>query len=309
MSFDVVFMGTPEFSREFLEHLYLKKNFNIKAIYTQPPKKSNRGQKVNLSSVHKFAKEKKLNVFCPKKLSFSDVNNIKKLKPDVIIVVAYGLILPKNILAIPSCGSVNVHASMLPKWRGAAPIHRSIMNGDSTTGISIMKMVEKLDSGPIYLQSEIQIKKDDTYKDVYNNLVDVGKETLDRYFSEHAPYLPMNQDDNLATYAEKITKEDMQINFNDTAFKAHKKVCALSPKPGAWFFIDTHKYKIFDTEVITEDKIENIKKSKNLILPFKKDYLLIKKIQKEGRNIITIEEFERGYSKELNIIRKKLLSK
>ena len=150
MSFDIVFMGTPKFAKEFLEHIYLNNQFNIKGVYTQPPKKSDRGQKLKLSSVHEFAENKKLEVFCPTKFLDSDIKILKKIKPDVILVVAYGLVLPEEVLMIPSCGAVNVHASLLPQWRGAAPIHRSIMNGDKVTGISIMKMEKGLDEGPTY---------------------------------------------------------------------------------------------------------------------------------------------------------------
>jgi len=306
MSFNVVFMGTPEFARVFLEHLYVKKNFNIKGVFTQPPKKSHRGQKINPSPVYRFAKEKNLEVFCPTSFSSSVIDTIKKINPEVIVVVAYGLILPPEVLRMPSCGSVNVHASMLPKWRGAAPIQRSIMNGDNKTGISIMKMEEGLDEGPTYLQSEIKIEENDTYEDVCKNLLDVGKISLDIFFSEHKPYLPLPQDPNKVTYAKKIEKSEMQINFDETAFVAHKKVCAFSPKPGAWFVLGSDKYKIFNTEFISSDKITNFNKSKELILAFKKDYLLVKKIQKEGKNIMSIDDFERGYLKELNNIRKQL---
>ena len=299
-------MGTSEFAKELLEHIFSNKKFNIRAIYTQPPRKSHRGQKVNLSVIHKFAQEKKINVFCPEKISNSDIDNIKKINPDVILVAAYGLILPREILAIPCCDAVNVHASMLPRWRGAAPIQRAIMNGDATTGISIMKMVEELDKGPTYLQREIQIEQNHTYEDVYNNLVDVAKTSLDMYFSNHSPLLPTQQNHRLATYAKKIEKTEMQIDFKDTAFKAHKKVCAFSPKPGAWFELNSNKYKIFNTEFITENKINDFNKSKSLIHHFKKDYLLVKKIQKEGKNIMSVEDFERRYTEELKDIRKKL---
>ena len=305
MPFDIVFMGTPEFAKEFLEHISINKEFNIKGVYTQPPKKSNRGQKINLSPVHKFAKEKNLNIFHPSNFLESDIEDLKKIKPDVILVVAYGLILPEEVLMIPSCGAVNVHASLLPRWRGAAPIHRSIMNGDKTTGISIMRMEKGLDEGPTYLQTQIPIRENDTYEDVFKTLVEAGKQTLDVYFKGHQPFWPTQQDSELATYAHKIKKSEMEINFNDTAFKAHKKVCAFSPKPGAWFLIDSKKYKIFNTEFVSKNKIKNFNKSEKLILSFKEDFLLVNKIQKEGRNITSIEDFGRGHKEELENIRKK----
>ena len=305
MSLKLVFMGTPKFAKELLEHIYFNKTINVVAVYTQPPKKSHRGQKTNLSEVHKFAQEKKIDVFCPNKFSKSDIDNVKKINPDVILVAAYGLILPNEILSIPCCGCVNVHASLLPQWRGAAPIQRSIMNGDKTTGISIMKVVEQVDHGPVYLQSEIKIDENDNYENVHNNLVNIGKKTLDMYFSGHL-YSPVPQNHSLATYAEKIKKNETQIDFSDTAYIAHKKVCAFSPKPGAYFTVNFSKYKIFNTKFITEDKIKNYTKSENLILSFKKDYLLVEKIQKEGKNIMSLTDFGRGYSKELENIKKKL---
>jgi len=250
-------------------------------------------------------KKKNLKVFCPDKFSQKEIEIIKKINPDVILVVAYGLILPKEILKIPSCGAVNVHASLLPKWRGAAPIHRSIINGDKKTGITIMKMTEGLDRGPIYLQSEIKIGENENYGEIFNNLVDVGKKSLDMYFSAHQPYFPLEQKEDLATYAKKIEKDEIKINFQDDAYKAHKKICAFSPKPGAWFDLDSSKYKIFDSQVVKEKDLTNINKNKDLILKFKKDYLLVKKIQKEGKKIMSVEEFGRGYSNELEEIIKK----
>ena len=305
MPLKILFMGTPQFGKEFLEHIYLSKNFSVQAVYTQPPKKSNRGQKLNLSPVHKFAKENKINIFCPEKFSKIDIENIKKINPDVILVVAYGVILPNEVLSIPCCGCVNVHASLLPKWRGAAPIERSIMSGDTKTGISIMKVVEELDHGPVYLQSEISIKENDTYEEVSRNLINVGKKTLDMYFSGHLyPTVPQNH--KLATYAKKIKKNELEIDFNNEAYLEHKKVCAFTPKPGACFTLDSVKYKIFATKFIAKDKIKDFNKDENLILSFKKDYLLIEKIQKEGKNIMSTKEFGRGYPEQLQKIKKKL---
>ena len=295
MSFNVVFMGTPEFARVFLEHLYVKKNFNIKGVFTQPPKKSHRGQKINPSPVYRFAKEKNLEVFCPTSFSSSVIDTIKKINPEVIVVVAYGLILPPEVLRMPSCGSVNVHASMLPKWRGAAPIQRSIMNGDNKTGISIMKMEEGLDEGPTYLQSEIKIEENDTYEDVCKNLLDVGKISLDIFFSEHKPYLPLPQDPNKVTYAKKIEKSEMQINFDETAFVAHKKVCAFSPKPGAWFLFNQHRIKILSCIIKSQKGEPSTILSQNFLIACSDISIQPLIVQREGKKIMTIENFIRGF--------------
>jgi len=306
MSFNLVFMGTPEFAREFLEYVHSNSEFNIQAVFTQPPNKSDRGQKINLSSVHQYAKEKNLDVFFPTKFTKFEVDHLKKIKPDVILVAAYGLILPEEVLTIPSCGSVNIHASLLPRWRGAAPIHRAIMNDDDKTGISIMRMEKGLDEGPVYLQTAIPINENDTYEDVYNTLIEVGKKTLNDYFfpESHNLHYPSRQDPEGVTYAHKIKKSEMKIDFNDIAYKAHKKICAFSPKPGAWIELETAKYKIFDTKTISEKEIKKLSDPEKLILSFKEGFLLVNKIQKEGKNIMKIEDFKRGYAKEFEKIKK-----
>ena len=194
----------------------------------------------------------------------------------------------------------------MPKWRGAAPIHRAIINGDEKTGISIMRMEKGLDEGPTYLQTVIPIGENDTYGEVYNNLVETGKKTLNEYFfpSNHSAYHPSQQNPKGVTYANKIKKSEIKINFNDTAYKAHKKICAFSPKPGAWFEVDSIKYKIFDTKVLLNNDTKKFLDSEKLILPFKENFLLVNKIQKEGKNLMKIEEFRRGYSKDFEKIEK-----
>ena len=153
MSFNVVFMGTPEFSIPSLEML-VKRNFNILSVYTQPPKKSKRGQKINISPVEKFSINNKLNLRNPENLNTnSELKHFQELSPDIVIVVAYGQIIPDTFLSLPKFGFINIHASLLPKWRGAAPIQRAIINADKKIGVSIMKIVKKLDQSLPYLKS------------------------------------------------------------------------------------------------------------------------------------------------------------
>ena len=298
-------MGTPFFAVPILKSLY-QNGYPISVVYTRPPQKSQRGQKINKSPIQGISETLNLEFRTPTSLKNNkeEYKYLKELNADIAIVVAYGQIIPNEILNLTKKGFINIHASLLPKWRGAAPIHRSIMNGDTSTGISIMRLVEGLDEGPTYIQSEIGIEQNNTYEDVYNNLIDVGKQTLDIFFSGHTTYSPVPQNHKLATYAKKITKDEMRINFSDTAFLNHKKVCAFSPKPGAWFECNSQKYKIFSTEIITENNLKNFFETKKLILPFKKDYLIVKKIQKEARDVMTIEDFERGYPEEFNNIKK-----
>ena len=160
MSQKIVFMGTPEFSVPTLESL-VNSNNQILAVYSQPPSKANRGQKITPSSVEAFAKEHSLNLRTPDNLNNDkEYNYLKKLNPDLVVVIAYGKIIPKKFLDLSKHGFINVHASLLPKWRGAAPIQRAIMNLDNETGISIMKIVEELDAGPVMQQDKIQICKE-----------------------------------------------------------------------------------------------------------------------------------------------------
>jgi len=176
MSLKIVFMGTPEFSVTTLEAL-IKNKFEILSIYTQPPKKSKRGQKINVSSVQKFSEKNNLPVRNPENLNNNEEYNfIKSLSADIAVVVAYGKLIPKNILKTTRLGFVNIHASLLPKWRGAAPIQRAIMNGDKKTGISIMKIEEKLDSGPILASKELVLDQNAIYDEIQKKLSLMGSD-------------------------------------------------------------------------------------------------------------------------------------
>ena len=178
MSINIVFMGTPEFSVPTLDIL-IENNFNIVKVYTQPPKKSKRGQKVNHSAVEDFCKRNKLNFKNQKNLNDKKEFQIfKKLSPDIVIVVAYGQIIPKYFLDITKFGFINVHASLLPKWRGAAPIQRAIMNGDKKIGVSIMKIEEKLDSGPILASKELELEQNSTHGEIEKKLSIIGANLL-----------------------------------------------------------------------------------------------------------------------------------
>ena len=158
MSFKILFMGTPEFSIPILKSIY-ETNNKILEVYTQPPKKKNRGQKIINSPIHEYSKKLGISVRDPSEFDNEEIDHIEKLKPDLVIVVAYGKILPKKLLNLKNILFVNVHASLLPKWRGAAPIQRAIMNMDHETGVSIMKIVPELDAGPVLIQSKIKITK------------------------------------------------------------------------------------------------------------------------------------------------------
>ena len=178
MALNVVFMGTPKFSVPALEIL-IKEKFNILKVYTQPPKKSKRGQKINSSPIENFCKKNEINFSNPKNLdNEKEFNTFQKLSPDIVIVVAYGQIIPKKFLTKTKFGFINIHGSLLPRWRGAAPIQRAIMNGDKEIGISIMKIEEKLDSGPVLISKELELDQNKTYGEIEEQLSIEGANLL-----------------------------------------------------------------------------------------------------------------------------------
>ncbi len=173
MALKIIFMGTPDFAVKILNSIIDSKH-NVLAVYTQSPKKSNRGQKINISSVQDFSEKIQIKVRTPQKLDLEEKMFIQKLKPDVVIVVAYGKLIPPEILDIKNIKFINVHASLLPRWRGAAPIQRSIMEMDKETGISIMKIIPELDAGPYMIQEKIKIEKSDNFKSLSDKLAILG---------------------------------------------------------------------------------------------------------------------------------------
>ena len=178
MSFKILFMGTPSFSVPILKSLNLS-NHKILEVYTQPPKKKDRGQKISFSPVHKFSNEINIPVRHPATLKPQvELEHIKQLKPDIVVVVAYGQIIPSEFLELQNIIFINIHASLLPKWRGAAPIQRAIMNCDKETGISIMKIEEELDAGPILLKSKIEITKNNNYEELSNKMSNLGAKLI-----------------------------------------------------------------------------------------------------------------------------------
>ena len=237
MSQKIVFMGTPDFSVPTLESL-VNSDHEILATYSQPASKANRGQKATPSSVEIFSKEHSLNIRTPANLDTDEEYNfLKKLKPDIVIVIAYGKIIPKRFLGLAKHGFINIHASLLPKWRGAAPIQRSIMNLDGETGISIMKIVEELDAGPIMNQYKIKINENINSLTLSKVLSQLGAksiiEAINKIEKGEAKFQEQNHSQ--ATYAKKISKIEGKIQWNENAKKVLAKINGLNPNPGAWF--------------------------------------------------------------------------
>ncbi len=296
MSFKILFMGTPDFSVPILKSIVDSKH-KILEVYTQPPKKKNRGQKINLSPIHEYSKKNNILVRHPSTLnSDEELEHIKKLKPDIAIVVAYGKILPTKFLDLKDTMFINIHASLLPKWRGAAPIQRAIMNCDKETGISIMKIKPKLDSGPILLKSKIAITKEINFEKLSEQMSKLGAklilEALDLIKYNKAKFIPQNDDK--ATYAKKIEKAESKINWELEAKTIVAKVNALYPNPGSWFKLNGLRIKAIRViEVEAKGKPGEII-NKDFTIGCSQNAIQVLELQKEGRNKISTAEFLKG---------------
>ncbi len=252
MANKIIFMGTPIFCVPILKSLY-QNGYGISVVFTQPPQKSHRGQKINKSPIQNISETLNIEYRTPTTLKDNHVEYefLKELNADLAIVCAYGQIIPKNFLNLTKKGFVNIHASILPSWRGAAPIQRSIMNLDSETGISIMKMNEELDSGPVSNIYKVMIDKNQNAQEISEKLSTLAAEKIldnvDDILEGKANFI--DQDHSKATYAKKIYKEESQIDWNEDASKIIGKINGLFPSPGACFTFDNERYKILKAEI------------------------------------------------------------
>ena len=296
MTLNIVFMGTPEFSVPTLD-LLIESKFNIIKVYTQPPKKSKRGQKINSSSIEEYCKKNKLSFRNPKTLdSEEELNSFKELSANLVIVVAYGQIIPKNFLKIPKLGFINIHASLLPKWRGAAPIQRAIMNGDKNIGVSIMKIEEKLDRGPVLASKEFELDKKATYGEIEKKLSLEGANLLIQNLKniENGNSKFINQDHSQATYAKKIDKNEAQINWNNDASKVLAYIHGLSPSPGAWFEFDKERFKVLKANLSSKNGKPGDVLDENLTVACGSNSIQILELQRQGKNRQAVKEFLLG---------------
>ena len=289
-------MGTPAFAVPSLETLK-NSNFKISAVYSQPANKANRGQKVVKSEIEIAAKKLLLNVRTPDNLNAEDEYNFfKSIKPDIVVVVAYGKIIPKRFLNLPKFGFINIHASLLPKWRGAAPMQRSIMNLDRETGITIMKIVEELDAGPIIHQDKIKISENVDTKSLSKLLSQLGAKSLikamNKIFNGNVSFQEQNH--KAATYAKKISKEEARINWNNTAKTILAKINGLNPNPGAWFKYKNDRYKVWKAKIVNSSGNPGKTVDEMLTIACKEQSIKILEIQKEGKNRQQIDQFLLG---------------
>lgn len=257
--FNIIFAGTPQFAAVALEALQHSPH-QIKAVYTQPDRPAGRGQKVQFSPVKQLALNYDLPVYQPTTLrDEQEQARLASLQADIIVVAAYGLILPKAVLATPALGCLNIHASLLPRWRGAAPIQRAILAGDDTTGIAIMQMAEGLDTGPVLHQVSCAIASDDTSETLHDKLAILGAEalltTLDLLAQQHA--IPKEQDQAQATYAHKITKEEACINWSQPALAIDRQIRAFNPWPVAFATLGDQVVRVWKAEMIDQETTKN----------------------------------------------------
>jgi methionyl-tRNA formyltransferase len=292
----ITFMGTPKFAVPALK--IINENFRIDTVYTQPPKKSKRGMKEVISPVHEISNELNLDVRTPKDLS-NDLEFFKSKNFNLAVVTAYGQIIPETFLK--ECKFINIHASLLPKWRGAAPIQRSLMNKDKFTGISIMKIEKELDSGPVLLTKSLPINIYSKHGDVEKKLSEIGSNLIIEAIQKinNDPDCEFEeQDHNLKSYAKKITKEDEEIIWNIDAETVIAKIHALTPFPGCYFYNNSDKLKIFECK-LSDKKSKKpghvVVENGSLFIACKDKYIEILEIQKPGKNRQKIKEFIKGY--------------
>lgn len=296
MPLNIVFMGTPEFSIPTLD-LLIRNKFNIIRVYTQPPKKSKRGQKVNSSPIEEYCKKNKINFTSPEILNNEkEFKSFKELSANLIIVVAYGKIIPKNFLKTVKFGFINIHASLLPKWRGAAPIQRAIMNGDKSLGVSIMKINENLDSGPVLASKEFELDRNKTHGEIEKKLAFEGANLLFENLKniEAGNIKFIDQDHDQATYAKKIEKNETKINWKAEANKVLAHIHGLSPSPGAWFELDRERFKVLKSKISLEKGKPGHVLDENLTVGCGTGSIQILEIQRQGKNKQTTKEFLLG---------------
>ena len=293
-------MGTPIFSVPILKSLY-QNGYPVSVVYTQPPNKSQRGQKLKNSPIHNISEILNLEVRTPLNLknNENEYNYLKNLNADLAIVVAYGQIIPEEFLNLTKYGFINIHASLLPKWRGAAPIQRSIMNLDKETGISFMKIVKKLDEGPVCKKLNIKISEKDNYETLSDKLSSLASENMldiiDDIFEEKVLYEEQNHEE--ATYANKILKSEGEIKWTENAENILGKINGLYPSPGAWFVYKGERYKILNAELsFKSDQAGKVVDNNLEIACGNNKSIKVIKIQRQGKNIQNTGEFMLGSS-------------
>ena len=293
----IIFMGTPDIAAQHL-NILIENNLNIVGIFTQPPRKKNRGMRIEKSDVHQIADKNNIEVFYPSTIDDTVIQQVKSLEPDLIIVIAYGIILPASFLNIPKYGCINIHVSLLPRWRGAAPIEHALLAGDDKTGISIISVSPKLDAGDILMQESFTLDKDINRDELTLNLTNLGKKTL----MKTLPLLFENklirkkQDESKVTYANKFLSEDRKINFYNSTDDVFNHIRAHGPKPGSWFTYKGERIKIIKAKKINELGESSTILNKDFMIACKDGAISPEFIQREGKKVVSLDDFLRGFT-------------
>ncbi len=300
-SLRIVFAGTPEFAAKHLEKL-IEQQYNIVGCYTQPDRPAGRGKKLQASAVKNVALENDIPVFQPKSLKNEEAQQeLATLNADLMIVVAYGLILPKVVLDMPTHGCINVHGSILPAWRGAAPIQRAVLTGDRETGVTIMQMDEGLDTGDMILVKRCAIESHDTSGSIYEKLQNLGPDALvdavELIASDKATRTP--QDNSLATYAHKLTKEEARIDWSDSAEQIERNIRGYQPWPVATFEVADQVVKVWQAQISAESSnkqpgtVLNADK-KGITISTGEGQIIITQLQPPGKKAMSAADFLNG---------------
>jgi len=303
----IVFMGTPDFAVPALQALY-QAGHEIVAVYCQPPRPAGRGRKITPCAVQNIAEQLDIPVFSPIELKNQpkEFEQFASFNPDIAIVAAYGLILPEEILTLPKLGCINIHASLLPRWRGASPIQTAIWSGDHKSGVSIMQMDKGLDTGAVYIEKSIPITKKTTTQILHDQLAQLGGELILKTLSElteNPNSKPVPQLSGLATYARQLTKEDGKIDWNQSAESIDRQIRALTPWPGTFCFLEGKLLKILKAELSSQSSMAE---SGTIIHPDfyvacgENQVLKILELQLTGKKKMPINEFLKGYHLKLN---------
>ncbi len=294
-------MGTPEFAKIALKSI-VDNDHNVLAVFSQPPKPVGRGKNIQKSAVHEYSESHGICVYTPKTMRSEDVvNTIKTLDPDLIIVAAYGFIIPQAILDLPKFGCINIHGSVLPRWRGAAPIHHAIMSGDEETGITIMKMDAGMDTGDIIKIDKCKILEKETLGELRIKLAEIGANSIINVLDDLDKYLANSykQTADVVTIATKITKDMEQINWNFDAKTIERSIRALSPDSYMWTAIDNMRIKIIGSTVVQGDYSEfspgKILDGNFVVSCGDRTFLRIELLQPAGKKIMKAADFINGH--------------
>jgi methionyl-tRNA formyltransferase len=292
----IVFMGTPDFLVKVLDELIIR--HEVVAVCTREPKESGRGKKVNKTPIHILAESKGIEVRCPKTLRNKEEQDIlREYNADVAIVAAYGMILPKEVLEMFPYGCINVHASILPRWRGAAPIQRAVEAGDRKSGVSIMQMVEELDAGDVLTTGTVEITEDTTGGELHDKLSSIGASLLIDTLNVIENITPIKQDNDKVVYAKKIDKAECRIDFSESTKVILRKIRAFNPYPSMYFMYNNERFKILRAlEVESGDEYGKIiEGEKELVIATKDSAIKVIEIQRQGKQAMDIDSLLRGF--------------